>query len=93
MYISYISLLYISSFSTGNIASISGFTLSSVFRFASKLKPILMTSLIMIKILLPTLLVTIAYLNICKIYKYSSIDSLFMLIGMCEVMNIILFRN
>ena len=87
----YMSLIYSSVFSTGNIASISGFTLSSVFRFASKYLPIPITILIMIKILLPTFFVTFAHFEICKIYNYSSIDSLFMLIAMCEIMNIKFF--
>ena len=33
----YMSLTYASAFSTGNVASLSGFTLSSVFRFVSKI--------------------------------------------------------
>ena len=33
----YMPLTYASAFSTGNVASLSGFTLSSVFRFVSKI--------------------------------------------------------
>jgi len=87
----YMSLAYASCFSTGNIASISGFTLSSVFRFVSKYIPLIITTLIMIKILLPTLLVTVAHFEICRKYKYSSFDSIFMLIAFVEVMNIKFF--
>ena len=78
---------------TGNVASISGFTMSSVFRFTSIYIPILITILIMIKILLPSLFVTLALSEICKIYNYSSWDSLFMLIAMCQIMNIRFFFN
>ena len=78
---------------TGNVASISGFTMSSVFRFISTYLPILITALIMIKILLPSLFVTLALSEICKIYNYSSWDSLFMLIAMCQIMNIRFFFN
>ena len=87
----YMSLTYASCFSTGNVASISGFTLSSVFRFVSKYIPLIITTLIMIKILLPTLLVTVAHFEICRQYKYSSFDSIFMLIAFVEVMNIKFF--
>jgi phosphatidylinositol glycan class N len=82
-----------SAFMTGNVASISGFTMSSVFRFISTYLPILITALIMIKILLPSLFVTLALSEICKIYNYSSWDSLFMLIAMCQIMNIRFFFN
>ena len=85
------SLLYTSAFSTGNVASLSGFTLSSVFRFISKYWPNLITSLIMIKILLPPFFVTLALFEICKLYNYSSFDTLFMIIAMCEIMNIKFF--
>ena len=89
----YMSLTYASAFSTGNVASLSGFTLSSVFRFVSKYWPKLMTTLIMIKILIPSIFVTLALFEICKHYKYSRTDSLFMLIAMCEVMNIKFFLD
>jgi phosphatidylinositol glycan class N len=82
-----------SAFMTGNVASISGFTMSSVFRFISTYLPILITALIMIKILLPSLFVTLALSEICKIYNYSGWDSLFMLIAMCQIMNIRFFFN
>ena len=89
----YMSLTYASAFSTGNVASISGFTLSSVFRFISKYWPKLITTLIMIKILIPSVFVTLAHFEICKLYNYSSSDSLFMLIAMCEIMNIKFFLD
>ena len=87
----YMSSTYASAFSTGNIASISGFTLSSVFRFISIYRPNLITALIMIKILIPSFFVTFALFEICKLYKYSNFDSLFMIIAMCEIMNIKFF--
>lgn len=87
----YMSLTYASCFSTGNVASISGFTLSSVFRFISKYLPLIITTLIMIKILLPALFVTVAHFEICRQYNYSSFDSIFMLIAFVEVMNIKFF--
>ena len=78
---------------TGNVASISGFTMSSVFRFISTYLPILITALIMIKILLPSLFVTLALSEICKIYNYSIWDSLFMLVAFSQIMNIRFFFN
>ena len=87
----YMSLTYASAFSTGNVASLSGFTLSSVFRFISTYKPNLITALLMTKILIPSFFVTFALFEICKLYKYSNFDSLFMIIAMCEIMNIKFF--
>ena len=89
----FLTLLYMSAFMTGNVASISGFTISSVFRFTAIYIPILITILIMIKILLPSLFVTLALSEICKRYDYSNWDSLFMLIAMCQIMNIRFFFN
>ena len=87
----YTSISYASFFSTGNVASISGFTLSSVFRFFSVYRPIPITILILIKILLPTLFISSALLKIIDSYNYSLFDSLFMMISMSEVMNIKFF--
>ena len=87
----YISISYASFFSTGNVASISGFTLSSVFRFFSINQPMLITALILTKILSPTLFMSSMLFEICDSYDYSTSDTLFMMISMCEVMNIKFF--
>ena len=87
----YMSISYASFFSTGNVASISGFTLSSVFRFFSVYRPIPITILILIKILLPTLFISSALLKNIDSYNYSLFDTLFMMISMSEVMNIKFF--
>ena len=87
----YISISYASFFSTGNVASISGFTLSSVFRFFSINQPLQITALILTKILSPTLFMSSMLFEICEVYDYSTSDSLFMMISMCEVMNIKFF--
>jgi phosphatidylinositol glycan class N len=89
----FLTLLYISAFMTGNVASISGFTISSVFRFISVYIPSLLTALIMIKLLLPSFFVTLALSEICKIYNYSIWDSLFMLVAFSQIMNIRFFFN
>ena len=87
----YMSLSYASFFSTGNIASISGFTISSVFRFFSVYYPIPIAILIITKILLPTLLISSAFFEICEKFNYSTNDSLFIMISMLEIMNIKFF--
>ena len=87
----YMSISYASFFSTGNVASISGFNISSVFRFFSIYRPMPITALILIKILLPTLFISSAIFEIFELYDYSTIDTLFMLISMSEVMNIKFF--
>ena len=87
----YMSLDYASCFSTGNIASISGFTITSVFRFFSVYYPMPITALILTKVLLPTLFISSALFEVCKIYNYSTFDTLFILISMSEVMNIKFF--
>ena len=87
----YISISYASFFSTGNVASISGFTLSSVFRFFSINQPLQITALILTKILSPTLFMSSMLFEICDSYDYSTSDTLFMMISMCEVMNIKFF--
>ena len=89
----FLTLLYISAFMTGNVASISGFTMSSVFRFISVYIPTLLTSLIMIKLLLPSFFFFFFLSEICKIYNYSIWDSLFMLVAFSQIMNIRFFFN
>ena len=51
----------------------------------------MITTLIILKILIPSIFVTLAHFEICKQYKYSRIDSLFMMIALCEIMNIKFF--
>ena len=87
----YMFLVYFSFFGTGNVASISGFTLSSVFRFITLYWPMVITTLIMIKIILPLLFITSALFEICITYGYSGSDSLLVLTAFCEVMNIKFF--
>ena len=87
----YMSMQYASFFSTGNVASISGFSINSVFRFFSVYYPMPITALILVKVLLPTLFISSALFEICNIYNYSIFDTLFILISMSEVMNIKFF--
>ena len=89
----YYSISYASFFSTGNVASISGFTLSSVFRFFSGNYPMPMTALILTKILLPTFFISSALFEICKKFNYSTNDTLFIMISLSEVINIKFFFN
>jgi len=49
----YMFLCYASFFSTGNVASLSGFELSSTYRFVTVFSPFLMTALLFAKIFIP----------------------------------------
>ena len=89
----YMSISYSSFFSLNNIDSISNsFEVDSVFKFISddKKKTSIIT-LLLIKNLLPTLFTSSALFEICNLYKYSINDTLFMIISMCEIMNIKFF--
>ena len=89
----YMSISYSSFFSLNNIDSISkSFKVDSVFKFVSNdEKKISIMILLLIKNLLPTLLTSSALFEICNSYNYSINDTLFMIISMCEIMNIKFF--
>ena len=89
----YMSISYSSFFSLNNIDSISNsFKVDSVFKFISDdKKNASIIILLLIKNLLPTLFTSSALFEICNLYKYSINDTLFMIISMCEIMNIKFF--
>lgn len=86
----FIFISYTSFFSLQDVNSIREFDLPSISRFTSKDNNI-KTLLIMIKSLLPSLLATASFFEICEIYNYSILDSLIVLISMCEIMNLKFF--
>jgi phosphatidylinositol glycan class N len=57
----YVFLCYVAFFGTGNVASISSFEISSTYRFTTVFAPFLMGVILIWKILIPNVLVAVAY--------------------------------
>ena len=87
----YLFLCYASFFSTGNIASISGFEVSSTYRFVTVFSPFTMTGLIGAKIFLPFLLVAAAFFAVCKAKRQTPTNSFFMAIALSDFIAIVFF--
>ena len=84
----FIFLSYTSFFSLQDVNSIREFNLPSVLRFTSNKNDNIKTLLIMAKSLLPALFTTTTFFEICEIYNYSIVDSVIVIISMCEFMNL-----
>lgn len=87
----YLFLCYASFFSTGNIASISGFEVSSTYRFVTVFSPFTMTGLIGAKIFLPFLLVAAAFFAVSKTKKQVPTNNFFMTIALSDFIAIVFF--
>lgn len=57
----YVFLCYVAFFGTGNVASISSFTVSSTYRFTTVFAPFLMGVILVWKLLIPNIVVALAY--------------------------------
>ena len=84
----FIFLSYTSFFSLQDVNSIREFNLPSVLRFTSNKNDNIKILLIMAKSLLPALFTTTTFFEICEIYNYSIVDSVIVIISMCEFMNL-----
>ena len=87
----FIFISYTSFFNLQDVNSIREFNLPSVLRFTSKNNDKIKILLIMAKSLLPALFTTTSFLEICKIYNYSILDSVIVIVSMSEIMNLKFF--
>jgi phosphatidylinositol glycan class N len=87
----YVFLCYASFFSTGNIASISGFEVSSTYRFVTVFSPFLMTALIAAKIFVPFVLVACVFFSVCRARGISTTNGFFIVVGLSDFASIIFF--
>ena len=73
-------------FSTGNIASVASFEISSVYRFTTRFNPFLMGGLLMLKVLIPMITVAVAFLALLKLQRVSSFQVYLIFIALSDLM-------
>jgi len=72
-------------FGTGNIASVSHFQLSSVYRFTTVFSPLLMGALLAIKIFLPIAFVACTFTAILKVNRMHPMPIYFVLVAVADI--------
>lgn len=72
-------------FGTGNIASVSHFQLSSVYRFTTVFSPLLMGALLTIKIFLPIAFVACTFTAILKVNRMHPMPIYFVLVAVADI--------
>ncbi|KAL9658316.1 hypothetical protein ABK040_015636 [Willaertia magna] len=87
----FIFLFNMSFFGTGNLATISSFELSSVYRFISIFSPFTMTALLLIKLAIPLLAVTVTFVVIVRITGTPPFGSFLLVLSLCDIMTINFF--
>ena len=93
----YLLFIKIGFFGTGNIASMSSFEISSTYRFVTVFSPFLMGALLVLKILLPMILATVAFQLITRssITTHTSTTTgfrlFFLILAMCDVLSLHFF--
>lgn len=86
----YLLFIKIGFFGTGNIASMSSFEISSTYRFVTVFSPFLMGALLVLKIILPMILATVAFQLITSSGS-SGFRLFFMILAMCDVLSLQFF--
>ncbi|KAJ9092458.1 hypothetical protein QFC21_006840 [Naganishia friedmannii] len=65
----FLYLVHAGFFCTGNVASISSFYLAPVYRIVPVFQPTIMSALLMFKIIVPFILLSAAFVSICKVQR------------------------
>jgi phosphatidylinositol glycan class N len=87
----YLFFCYTAFFGTGNIASISSFELSSTYRFITIFNPFIMGALLLLKILLPFVLVSVAFRMVNKKAGVSEEGCFCMVLAFADVLSLNFF--
>lgn len=78
-------------FSSGNLASFSSFELNSVYRFTTIFSPFLMTTMLVIKILIPMILILVFYLDYHNRKDLSKIRFFFRVSSLSDILSLHFF--
>jgi phosphatidylinositol glycan class N len=78
-------------FGTGNIASISSFEISSTYRFVTVFRPFLMTSLLLLKVLIPFALVAGVFGSMSRMRNSNVSNMFYFVLAFSDVMTLNFF--
>ncbi|KAL5038050.1 Glycosyl phosphatidyl inositol anchor synthesis, variant 2 [Batrachochytrium dendrobatidis] len=78
-------------FGTGNIASLSSFSLESVYRFTTVFNPFLMAALLVLKILIPFFLLSSVFAILSRVLDLSSFSLFLLVLSTTDIMTLNFF--
>jgi phosphatidylinositol glycan class N len=78
-------------FGTGNVASLSSFSLESVYRFVRIFNPLLMTMLLITKVLIPFFIISAVYGILAQILDLPSFSLFLLVVSITDVQTINFF--
>ncbi|KAH6578703.1 hypothetical protein BASA61_000168 [Batrachochytrium salamandrivorans] len=87
----FFSHISISFFGTGNIASLSSFSLESVYRFTTVFNPFLMASLLVLKILIPFFLLSSVFGILSRVLDLPSFSLFLLVLSTTDIMTLNFF--
>jgi phosphatidylinositol glycan class N len=87
----YLFFCYMAFFGTGNIASISSFEISSTYRFVTVFRPFLMTSLLLLKVLIPFALVAGVFGSMSRMRNSNVSNMFYFVLAFSDVMTLNFF--
>ncbi|KAJ7541011.1 hypothetical protein O6H91_10G041200 [Diphasiastrum complanatum] len=89
--LSFLILINVAFFGTGNVASIASFEISSVYRFITVFNPYLMGALLLFKLFIPFILVTCTFSTVVKILHLPRLGCYFVVLLLSDIMTIHFF--
>ena len=91
MALGYSCLVNLAFFGTGNIASVSSFSLQSVYRFTTVFNPFLMAALLIFKILVPFFLLSVSFGLLSRVLHLPEFSLFLLVLSTTDIMTLNFF--